>query len=364
MKKKIYTKYLSTIRIGKKKVNVCFPTNVGELIENLKTIRNNKGVLTAGGSNVVFDDEFCRDVINTIRINNFFIDKYDLVVGTGVLSSFISLISLIVNVDGYEFLHLLPGTFGGAIYMNARCYENEISNLDLEIESIKFEEKSKNNLEVYFKKRNSKDCGFDYKKSIYQNNGEYIFRIRLKNYFKNDYQKEIFNFISELLKKYFINKQKNIKKITNLKYFYKIYSLKNIKRFIKKIIKDKYFLEKFNQNKKLKLKDFLKDREIIYNKMFKIEEDRVKKKHFKYCSAGSVFKNNYKIGKPIGKLIDEMGYKGFKINKISISPYHGNIIINLNNGSSRDLEKLIKLLKNEVNKKYDFTPEEEIIIFK
>ena len=41
--------------------------------------------------------------------------------------------------------------------------------------------------------------------------------------------------------------------------------------------------------------------------------ERVDKGHFKYPSAGSVFKNNHAFGAPSGKLIDACGLKGLSI---------------------------------------------------
>jgi len=42
-----------------------------------------------------------------------------------------------------------------------------------------------------------------------------------------------------------------------------------------------------------KFKIFIDKRAKIYENLSKIENDRVLKKHFKYKSCGSVFKNNY-----------------------------------------------------------------------
>jgi UDP-N-acetylmuramate dehydrogenase len=37
--------------------------------------------------------------------------------------------ALSVNLTGLEFLNRLPGSVGGALYMNARCYDSEISHV-------------------------------------------------------------------------------------------------------------------------------------------------------------------------------------------------------------------------------------------
>lgn len=48
--------------------------------------------------------------------------------------------------------------------------------------------------------------------------------------------------------------------------------------------------------------------------------ERIDKGHFKFPSAGSVFKNNHAFGAPSGKLIDECGLKGTKIGGAQIAP--------------------------------------------
>ncbi|MCX8058684.1 MAG: hypothetical protein N3A58_04665 [Spirochaetes bacterium] len=365
MSKKLLSKYLNTMRLGQNTLNVFFPKNIGEFIDAIKRVYNTGYILCGGGSNIIFGDNFSKSVINTIFMNSFFIEKNDLIVCAGLMSSFLSLISFILNIKGFEFLHLLPGTLGGAIFMNARCYDGEVSGLNFEVESvaIKFNAENKN-LEFIFNKRKNNECDFSYKNSIFQKNNEFIYRIRFINYFKNDYEKDLFFIFSKYLEKYIIKKFNSIKKCSNLKYFYNNYKIRRILEIVKRVCKLEKFKKNFLQNKNFNIKDFLKERESIYNKMLYIENDRVNKRHFKYFSAGSVFKNNYKFGIPTGKIIDELGYRGYKINKISVSPYHGNIIINLKDGKFQDLETIINLLKNEVNKKYGFIPEEEIILLK
>ena len=89
--------------------------------------------------------------------------------------------------------------------------------------------------------------------------------------------------------------------------------------------------------------------------------ERVDKGHFKYPSAGSVFKNNHDFGKPSGKIIDEAGLKGFAIGGAQIAPFHGNFIINVNNAKARDISDLVKHVQICVKEKFNFDLEPEII---
>ena len=66
-------------------------------------------------------------------------------------------------------------------------------------------------------------------------------------------------------------------------------------------------------------------------------------------SFGSVFKNpnnNY-----AGKLIDELGLKGFKIGGAEISKMHANFIVNKSSASSNDILELITVIQQKVLQK-------------
>jgi UDP-N-acetylmuramate dehydrogenase len=79
-----------------------------------------------------------------------------------------------------------------------------------------------------------------------------------------------------------------------------------------------------------------------------------------FPSAGCVFKNP----KPLsaGKLIDECGLRGEKINNAQISENHANIIVNLGGAKAEDVLELIKICKEKVREKFKVDLEEEIVI--
>jgi len=77
-------------------------------------------------------------------------------------------------------------------------------------------------------------------------------------------------------------------------------------------------------------------------------------------SCGSVFKNPK--GKYAAKLIEQSGLKGYCIGGACISEKHANYIINQNNASASDIEKLILHIQTTVNKQHKIQLEPEIII--
>ena len=77
-------------------------------------------------------------------------------------------------------------------------------------------------------------------------------------------------------------------------------------------------------------------------------------------SCGSVFKNPK--GEYAAKLIEQSGLKGYCIGGACISEKHANYIINQNNASASDIEKLIIHIQTTVNKLHKIQLEPEIII--
>ena len=78
--------------------------------------------------------------------------------------------------------------------------------------------------------------------------------------------------------------------------------------------------------------------------------------------AGSFFKNPSKET-PAGMLIDQAGLKGTKVGGIVVSDLHGNWLMNIENGTQKDIIELAKLIKKEVKKRFkaDLEPENIII---
>ena len=84
--------------------------------------------------------------------------------------------------------------------------------------------------------------------------------------------------------------------------------------------------------------------------------------HPKKPSAGSIFMNPK--GASARELIDVCGLKGKRIGQAQISKVHSNFIVNLNGAKSKDVVKLIDLIKRIIYKKYKIKLKEEIQILK
>ena len=80
-------------------------------------------------------------------------------------------------------------------------------------------------------------------------------------------------------------------------------------------------------------------------------------------SAGCIFKNPLRDGEQVsaGKLIDNAGLKGQRIDNAEISPIHANFFVNLGGAKASDFVELIKLARGKVFEKFGIVLEEEIV---
>jgi len=101
--------------------------------------------------------------------------------------------------------------------------------------------------------------------------------------------------------------------------------------------------------------------EALGKEMEGYEADRRSKGHFAYPCAGSVFKNNRAFGLPSGKIIDNLGLRGYTIGGAKISEHHANIIVNCGNATAQDVKDLVTLIQVRVKEATGFQLEREII---
>ncbi len=78
------------------------------------------------------------------------------------------------------------------------------------------------------------------------------------------------------------------------------------------------------------------------------------------ANTGSIFKNPPQI--PAGKLIEELGLKGYKQGEAMFSSLHANFIVNTGNAKAADVIKLIELASKYAYEKKRINLETEVII--
>lgn len=92
--------------------------------------------------------------------------------------------------------------------------------------------------------------------------------------------------------------------------------------------------------------------EEIKDLMDRRKERRISSQPLEYPSAGSVFRNPSE-DVFAGKLIEDLGLKGYTIGGAQISEKHANFIINIGGATGEDIKALIDLVKLKVKEKYN-----------
>jgi len=107
------------------------PYTTQDLKNALQYIENEKFFILGSGSNVLFSDNFFDGVV--ISLKNFnryaFIESNMLVSGAGCLLDDIVRFSIYNNLSGMENLSGIPGSIGGAVFMNAGAFNTEIKDI-------------------------------------------------------------------------------------------------------------------------------------------------------------------------------------------------------------------------------------------
>ena len=75
-------------------------------------------------------------------------------------------------------------------------------------------------------------------------------------------------------------------------------------------------------------------------------------------SAGSIFKKIEGVG--AGRLVDQVGLKGFRHGGAQISHIHANIMVNLGNATAKDVRELISIAQKAVKEKFGYELQPEI----
>ena len=130
--------YLKTGGIAKLIIYPNTTDQVVSLIQGLKI--NGVGYKVIGAtSNLMFlDDTSYSCLISTSKLTKMELnlEKKEIVGGSGVMMSDLSRFALINSIKGFEGLEGIPGTIGGAVFMNAGAYGYEIKDVLNSIEMV------------------------------------------------------------------------------------------------------------------------------------------------------------------------------------------------------------------------------------
>ena len=131
-------KRYTTYRCGGNARCVVYPRDIKSLINLLSFLKENRATykILGNGSNLLFSDKNYEGIL--IRLSEFnkikFINKRKIRVGAGYSLIKLSLLAAKKGLTGLEFAAGIPGTVGGAVFMNAGAYKSDMGYI---VESVK-----------------------------------------------------------------------------------------------------------------------------------------------------------------------------------------------------------------------------------
>ncbi len=151
------------------------PGSLGELMNVLDLVRtkNIPYLVLGNGSNVLFKDGGYHGVVIRIGegMDRVRIEGQTVFAEPGVSLAKLAKMAAEEGLSGLEFACGIPGSLGGAVFMNAGAYDHELKEVLLSVSSI-------NHLGM-IKDRKAEDCGLGYRHSIFMENGEVILGVKL-----------------------------------------------------------------------------------------------------------------------------------------------------------------------------------------
>lgn len=162
-------KSYNTFKVESTAKAMVFPTDIEALKKLLKYLKDNNinHKILGNGSNVIFVTNYYDGVL--IKLDKFYyleVDDIKIKVGSGYnLTKFALRVSKL-GLTGMEWAVGIPGTIGGAVYMNAGAYKSDMGYITSEIKVLTPD------LEV--KTIYNKDLEFHYRTSYLTKNPGYI----------------------------------------------------------------------------------------------------------------------------------------------------------------------------------------------
>lgn len=153
------------------------PENENQLIHALNVLRQEKAefMVLGNGSNVLVRDGGYRGIILKIGSGLSRIDVEDNVLecGSGALLSVISRVALNEGLSGFEFASGIPGSAGGAVFMNAGAYGGEMKHV---LESVRvFEFRT-----GIVREMSVDELDLSYRHSILEETGDVVLSLRIR----------------------------------------------------------------------------------------------------------------------------------------------------------------------------------------
>lgn len=160
----------TTYKVGGKAKVMVYPKNVECLIKLMRIIKNNKlkYKVLGNGSNLLFSDDVFEGVIVKLdELNDIeFFGKNKVRVGAGYSLMKLSMLAAKRGLAGLEFASGIPGTVGGAVFMNAGAYKSDMGYIVTEVKVL--------TPDLKIITLENKELQFHYRSSFLQTHRDYI----------------------------------------------------------------------------------------------------------------------------------------------------------------------------------------------
>lgn len=176
------------------------PENIAQLESLIRVLKDSQVdyFIMGNGSNFFVTDKGYKGVIIKIAsesFKNINIVKWDesceVEVGAGVLLSTLARVLIKEEVAGFEFASGIPGTIGGAIFMNAGAYGGEMKDIVASVQVM--------NPDGEINWLSNEEMNFSYRHSIVQKSGDIVLSCKL--HMKKGKKEEISELVNDLMKR-------------------------------------------------------------------------------------------------------------------------------------------------------------------
>lgn len=169
IERNVSLKKKTTFKVGGIAEIIIYPNDITKLIELIKLIKkyNLPYKLLGNGSNLVFSDNKYEPILIKLdNLKNLEINDTMVKVEAGYSLLALAMKTAKLGLTGLEFATGIPGTVGGAVYMNAGAYKSDMGYI---VSEVKVLSPDLEIITLY-----NKDLNYKYRSSFFQNNKEYI----------------------------------------------------------------------------------------------------------------------------------------------------------------------------------------------
>lgn len=167
----------TSFKAGGRAAEMVIVDTVEELQTVLKEIHqeNRKWLMLGNGSNTLVSDKGFDGLV--VKLGEGFaqvtVETDGLTCGTAALMSVVAKIALRESMTGFEPLSGIPGSLGGAVFMNAGAYDGEMKDIVEYVDLVSRDGET-------IRRVSGEDMDFGYRHSILEETGEVAVSVKLK----------------------------------------------------------------------------------------------------------------------------------------------------------------------------------------